>query len=162
MNEAQGEAGKAKLPQCRGRHPDLDAFEPHGCPNETKLILVGASNLWFPATQSIIVMPESSEERTNDLADQIRLALGEKLAKYYDNLDFLRELLDGKVDVAGLTDDQLSQAVTIASAPPESAEERPNTTAPCWPLPDHQGRNFGNSASSLGNGGSDHLWKAST
>lgn len=31
MNEAQGEAGKAKLPQCRGRHPHLDGFEPDGC-----------------------------------------------------------------------------------------------------------------------------------
>ena len=28
MNEAQGEAGAAKLPRCRGRHPHLDAFEP--------------------------------------------------------------------------------------------------------------------------------------
>ena len=52
MNEAQGEVGRAKLPRCRGRHPHLDAFEPPGCKNETRLILVGASNLWFPATQS--------------------------------------------------------------------------------------------------------------
>ena len=75
MNEAQGEAGQAKLPKCRGRHPHLDAFEPNGC-RDTKLMLVGASNLWFPATYSIIVMPESAEEKASDLADQIRGALG--------------------------------------------------------------------------------------
>lgn len=39
MNEAQGEAGRAKLPRCRGRHPHLDAFEPSGCSNRTRLML---------------------------------------------------------------------------------------------------------------------------
>lgn len=125
MNEAQGEAGKAKLPRCRGRHPHLDAFEPGGCGVETRLILVGASNLWFPATQSIIVMPESAEEQTGELVNQIRVALGEKLAKYRHNLDMLRDLLDsGKVDVTMLSDDDLIQAVTIAAEPPASVEEQ--------------------------------------
>jgi Domain of unknown function (DUF1998) len=123
MNEAQGEAGKSKLPRCRGRHPHLDAFEPQGCRNEARLILVGASNLWFPATQSIIVMPESSQEETGDLAARIRVALGEKLAKYADDLDTLRDVLDGKVDVSELSDDKLAQAVATALMPPESAEE---------------------------------------
>ena len=123
MNEAQGEAGKSKLPHCRGRHPHLDAFEPKGCRNEARLILVGASNLWFPATQSIIVMPESSQEEAGDLAARIRVALGEKLAKYADDLDTLRDVLDGKVDVSELSDDKLAQAVATALLPPESAEE---------------------------------------
>ncbi|EWM12057.1 DUF1998 domain-containing protein [Kutzneria sp. 744] len=123
MNEAQGEAGKSKLPRCRGRHPHLDAFEPQGCRNEARLILVGASNLWFPATQSIIVMPESSQEEAGDLAARIRVALGEKLAKYADDLDTLRDVLDGKVDVSELSDDKLAQAVATALLPPESAEE---------------------------------------
>ncbi len=122
MNEAQGEAGKLKLPRCRGRHPHLDAFE--SCRNETRLILVGASNLWFPATQSIIVMPESQQEQDNDLADQMRIALGEKLAKYRHNLDMLRDLLESsKVDVTALSDDELDRVVTTASAPPVSMAE---------------------------------------
>ena len=80
MNEAQGQAGAAKLPKCRGRHPHLDAFQENGCGRDTKLMLIGASNLWFPATQSIIVMPESVEEKASDLADRIRVALGARLA----------------------------------------------------------------------------------
>jgi hypothetical protein len=86
-------------------------------------MLVGASNLWFAATQSIIVMPESQQERTSDLANQIRVALGDKLAKYHDDLETLRDVLDGKVDVSELSDDQLSAAVAAAMTPPESAEE---------------------------------------
>ncbi|MFK0133241.1 DrmB family protein [Streptomyces rubiginosohelvolus] len=124
MNEAQGEAGKSKLPDCRGRHPHLDAFEPKGCRNKTRLILVGASNLWFPATQSIIVMPESQQERASDLADRIRTSLGDKLAKYRENLDILRDLLEGKVDITLLSDQELAQAVTAASAPPATEEEQ--------------------------------------
>lgn len=123
MNEAQGEAGRSKLPLCRGRHPHLDAFEPRGCRNEVRLILVGASNLWFPATQSIIVMPESAQEEAGDLAARIRVALGEKLTKYAHDLDTLRDVLDGKVDVDEVSDDKLSQAVAAALQPPESAEE---------------------------------------
>jgi hypothetical protein len=125
MNEAQGEAGKDKLPRlCRGRHPHLDAFEPRGCAKSPRLILVGASNLWFPATQSIIVMPESQQEQTDDLATRIRAALGEKLAKYRDDLDTLRDVLDEKVDVTELSDDELTTAVTAASQPPESEENQ--------------------------------------
>ncbi|WP_328465864.1 DUF1998 domain-containing protein [Streptomyces sp. NBC_00448] len=126
MNEAQGEAGRAKLPRCRGRHPHLDAFEPKGCGNETRLMLVGASNLWFPATHSIIVMPESKEEKESDLADRVRTSLGDKLAKYRNSLDMVRDLLGmpGGVDVTGLTDHDLEQVLQAASAPTDTPEEQ--------------------------------------
>lgn len=124
MNEAQGEVGRTKLPRCRGRHPHLDMFEPGGCGNETRLMLVGASNLWFAATHSIIVMPESHAEQANDLADQIRIALGDKLEKYRENLDILRDLLAGKVDVTGLADPDLQKAVEAALAPPVSPADQ--------------------------------------
>lgn len=127
MNEAQGEVGRSKLPKCRGRHPHLDAFEPGGCGNDTRLMLIGASNLWFPATQSVIVMPESSDEKASDLADRIRIALGDKLTKYRDNLDMLRDLLDAhenlKGDVAALSDERLAAAVADALQPEVSDEE---------------------------------------
>ena len=124
MNEAQGQAGAAKLPRCRGRHPHLDAFTEHPCGIQTKLMLVGASNLWFPATQSIIVMPESPEEKASDLADRIRVALGERLTRYADDLETLRDVLDGKIDVTGVPDDSLRKAVTAALAPPPTREEQ--------------------------------------
>lgn len=124
MNEAQGEIGREKLPDCRGRHPHLDGFDVNGCRNKTKLILVGASNLWFPATQSVIVMPESTAEQAADVADEIRVALGDKLAKYRDNLDTLRDVLDGRVDVTELSDAQLSDAVAAADQPADSPEEQ--------------------------------------
>lgn len=124
MTEAQGEANRPKLPRCRGRHPHLDAFAPGGCGNEVRLILVGASNLWFPATHSIIVMPESPIERELDLVDQLRERLGDDLGQYADKLDFLRGLLHGKVDTTLLTDAALGAAVAEALQPPLTQEEQ--------------------------------------
>ena len=80
MNEAQGAQGKAKLPACRGRFPHLDAFVSGGCDAQAHLMLIGASNLWFPILQSVIVMPMDAGERKQDFADQLRVVLGDKLA----------------------------------------------------------------------------------
>jgi hypothetical protein len=125
MNEAQGQAGALKLPKCRGRHPHLDAFEPGSCGAATKLMLIGASNLWFPATQSIIVMPESAKEKADDLADRIRIALGDKLAKYAGSPGVLRDFLDAAdVDVTNLSDAELGEVVAAALVPPPTSEEQ--------------------------------------
>lgn len=125
MNEAQGQAGALKLPKCRGRHPHLDAFEPKGCGAETKLMLIGASNLWFPSTLSIIVMPESAEEKASDLADQLRVALGDKLAKYAGDLDLIRDFAaTAKVDVTSQADGELTALVATALEPTPSEEDQ--------------------------------------
>ncbi|WP_278266144.1 DUF1998 domain-containing protein [Nocardia sp. AG03] len=127
MNEAQGESARDKLPRCRGRHAHLDAFYP--CHNEVRLMLVGASNLWFPATQSVIVMPEQKEMLDAEIASRIRIALGDKLAKYAKSLDFARDILQEKeIDVSGYSDERLTQLMDLAMAPPEeSASDKQQT-----------------------------------
>ena len=125
MNEAQGEGGRLKLPRCRGRHPHLDAFEPGGCGNESRLMLVGASNLWFATTQSMIVMPDTTRPRRPagpGRPDQA--AVGDELADYRGQPKFLRNLLAGKVDVADLSDAELMEVLELALAPAPSRGER--------------------------------------
>ena len=125
MNEAQGEVGKRNLPRCRGRHPHLDSFTPGGCENTSQLMLVGASNLWFAATQSIIVMPrESRAEQASDLADTVRLALGDRLAKYRDDVETARDVLESRIDLTEVSDDGLAKALIEASAPAPPVEEQ--------------------------------------
>lgn len=124
MNEAQGQAGRAKLPPCRGRLPHLDTFATDGCRNESHLMLIGASNLWFASTESIIVMPQSSAEEADELADQVRIALGEKLEKYRSHLEMVRDLLEDKVDVTDLSDEALRSVMDRAAEPLPSDEER--------------------------------------
>jgi hypothetical protein len=125
MNEAQGEHAAPKLPRCRARHPHLDAFDT-SCDLPVRLILVGSSNLWFPVTQSIVVMPAQSGEETQERADLLldRIARDD-LEGLRENLADLRRLLRYTVpEVAALSDADLSAAVELALALPQSVEER--------------------------------------
>ena len=125
MSEAQGAAGRAKLPACRGRHPHLDVFDANPCDAGTHLMLIGASNLWFPVLQSVIVMPMDAGEKKQDLADRLTALVGDKLPKYVGNLEFLRDFLADKHDVTGVSDEALAGALTTAlnPAPPDAAAQ---------------------------------------
>jgi len=94
MSQAQGEEGRQRLPRCRGRHPHLGIFTEGGCQAEPRVMLVGASNLWFAATQSIIDMPRlDPEEQKRDRLTVLGRALGEDLESVRENLPFVRALL---------------------------------------------------------------------
>ncbi|HEY9314286.1 DUF1998 domain-containing protein [Williamsia sp.] len=126
MNEAQGDAGRAKLPLCRGRLPHLDGFADGGCAAEPRLMLVGASNLWFPATLSIIDMPRlDPKEQLADDADRIRVALGDNLTKFSGKPDVIRALLDAHgVPNDSWSDTQLQELISAAIKPPMSEDQR--------------------------------------
>ncbi len=135
MAEAQGSVGRDKLPQkCRRRHPHLNAFDAD-CQARPSLIMMGASNLWFPSTQSIIVMPRTDADEQEALADRLRVEVGaERIFKYASNVEFIRDLADGKVDLAGVTDDELAAAIAEVVAPAPSEEERQEQLAAWDPV----------------------------
>jgi Domain of unknown function (DUF1998) len=56
LQEAAGSGGWQKLPVCRGRHPHLQRFFP--CGKRLKLIVLGASNLWFAVSASALHLPQ--------------------------------------------------------------------------------------------------------
>lgn len=128
MAQAQGAVGREKLPvKCRGRHPHLEIYET-GCDARPALIMMGASNLWFASTQSIIVMPRTEAEESGALADRFRSAVGlDKITKYADNLDMIRDLAEMKdIDLSGLTDTDLAALLATMVGPDDAAarEER--------------------------------------
>ena len=126
MNQAQGEAGRSRLPQCRGRFPHLDVFTTKGCDQEVRLMLVGASNLWFPATQSIIDMPRlDPQEILKDRANALVVAIGEDLGELATNTRFLRMAMKGHPELGellDLDDEELDAVVSRALAPAEHEE----------------------------------------
>ena len=126
MAEAQGAAGREKLPhKCRGRHPHLNAFDAD-CDARPALIMMGASNLWFGASQSIIVMPRSDDEKSELLADRLRATLGlEQIQQFGAQIEVIKALAGAnKIDLSGVSDEDLTTAVAEALSPPESEEER--------------------------------------
>lgn len=133
MAEAQGSIGREKLPQtCRGRHPHLGAFFP-GCKAQPALIMMGASNLWFPSTQSIIVMPRSEAEEMEVLSDRLRVELGiENIKQFADQIQVIRALARARnIDVVALTDANIAAMVAEVLAPPE-LEEAGNEPGAKW------------------------------
>lgn len=123
MNEAR-QAPATTLPLCRGRHPHLDAFDP-ACGAPTTLMILGASNLWFPSTQSVLVMPRTQEQAKGDIADGLRETVSPvSLSKYATQPGFIRDLAQqAGVDLAELGDDEVVDVVARALAPKSTRAE---------------------------------------
>jgi hypothetical protein len=56
IQDAAGSDGWQNLPACRGRHPHLQRFSP--CGKRLRLIVLGASNLWFAVSASALHLPQ--------------------------------------------------------------------------------------------------------
>jgi len=67
IRDALGRRGEENLPRCRGRHPHLATFE-EGCERAPKVLVVGASNQWFPETLSALYVPPTD---AGELADKV-------------------------------------------------------------------------------------------
>jgi len=59
---ATGENSKTVLPECRGRHPHLNSFDPKGCKEQSRMVVLGATNLWFPDTLSSLYLPVAGSD----------------------------------------------------------------------------------------------------
>jgi hypothetical protein len=90
---AAGRAGHEVLPQCRGRHPHLQRFD--GCGNKLRLMVLGASNMWFANTASALHLPQG--QGVVDLVAAHWEILGAQPNSFVtqaiiDGMDSLREL----------------------------------------------------------------------
>lgn len=79
MNEVTGDAGLERLPQCRGRHPHLSTFDPNGCAQSARLVVVGASNQWFARILTALAVPATEQT-----------ALAAKIAQLWDKLQKIK------------------------------------------------------------------------
>jgi len=89
VSQASGKDGWEALPACRGRHPHLQRFEP--CGKKLRLMVLGASNLWFSVTASAL------SQTVADIVSAHWALLGEQpnatvTGLLVDNVDALRAL----------------------------------------------------------------------
>lgn len=75
MAEAFGEQGKRALPACRGRHPHLGKHDAE-CNEETRPVLLGASNSWFPINLSVLAIPTKADKLAQLIDDKWELLKG--------------------------------------------------------------------------------------
>jgi hypothetical protein len=98
--------------------------------------MIGASNLWFPSTQSIIVMPRTDAEEKEALADRLRLELGvDQIKQFGDQVAVIRALANAKdIDVSSVSDEELGAAIADVLAPADSEETRQEKLAAWDPV----------------------------
>ncbi|WP_030902895.1 DUF1998 domain-containing protein [Streptomyces sp. NRRL F-5126] len=71
IRDAMGQRGEATLPRCRGRHPHLSTFDPAGCDQRPKPLVIGASNQWFAQTLSVLAVPPTSGSALRGKVEQL-------------------------------------------------------------------------------------------
>jgi hypothetical protein len=56
LARAFGESALTTMPQCRGRHPHLGTVS-NDCPEQLRTLVLGASNMWFSVSVSVLSLP---------------------------------------------------------------------------------------------------------
>lgn len=143
ITDATGRDGWEALPRCRGRHPHLQRFD--GCGGQLRLMVLGASNLWFSVTASALHLPTG--ESTADvvkahwgiLGVQPNIAVAQAII---EGMDALRSLRGVQVE------DVWKQIETLrAAGGPEPEDDRGDLLDAEWqllsrPTTERQDRDF--------------------
>jgi len=70
LGQAFGASAAEFMPECRGRHPHLRRFDEKGCTEQARAMLLGASNAWFPETQSALALPTGGGDKTAEVVNE--------------------------------------------------------------------------------------------
>ncbi len=120
IREVLGARNRWKLPRCRGRHPHLFWFDEGGCRRQAHLLVVGASNQWFPQTLSALAVPESGASALDAKVEQHWNAI-EPLAK--SQYQWARDVIPALREFAKWSDDEVWEAVQRRRAELEGAND---------------------------------------
>jgi len=128
IQRAAGTSGMANLPGCRGRHPHLQQFG--RCDRPVRLIVLGASNLWFGVTASALHLPQG--QTTEDLVAAHWGILGaqpnpEVMLAIIEGMDALRGLRGTPIEEVWAEVEKLR-----AAGGPGPAPERENLLEAEW------------------------------
>jgi hypothetical protein len=102
--DAAGRDGWESLPACRGRHPHLQRFE--SCSRPLKLMVLGASNLWFSVTASALHLPQG--QTTADIVAAHWDLLGQ-----LPNAVVMQSIIDGMDVLRGLRGVPIEEVWTV-------------------------------------------------
>jgi hypothetical protein len=141
---ASADEEEAPLPACRGRQPHLRKFTEDKCDRQTKAILLGASNSWFPVILSALSVPTHVDKLAQLL--QQHAALFDNVESQ-QNIKLLRDVGVLKPFTA-YTDEQVWEALQKKrQGDGEQDPEQTDLREPEWlvfsnPDPSRNGRDF--------------------
>lgn len=76
LGEAFGTEAKNNMPACRGLHPHLGRFTNAECQEPARVVLLGASNSWFPITLSSLSLPTTTNAAAQVVEDHWTILKG--------------------------------------------------------------------------------------
>jgi hypothetical protein len=126
--KAFGPAAKEMMPQCRGRHPHL-GITGEACTEQLRTMVLGAANLWFSSSVSVLSLPTSGGSINQLVYDnwaQLESMPNRETLPYAMSLS--RELRAG---FAGLDHDQIWGAIQDRKNG-DSPEETSDILRPEW------------------------------
>lgn len=132
MSDAFGNEGMKNLPMCKGRHPHLRLYESEQCQEQSRTILLGASNSWFSLVLSTLAVP-NAVDALGQLVDEHWHVLGKVTSA--QNIELLRQI--GQLELlANYTTEAIWSKVEAKTAATESKGDgkigRPYLKAPEW------------------------------
>src|SRR3989442_8379788 len=89
MSDAFGSDGMKNLPECNGRHPHLRRYDKEPCQEQSRTILLGASNSWFSLVLSTLAVP-NAVDRLGQLVEEYWHLLGKATSQ--QNIELLRQI----------------------------------------------------------------------
>jgi hypothetical protein len=140
MSEAFGSEGVQNLPPCNGRNPHLRNYEKEPCQEQSRTILLGASNSWFPLLLSTLAVP-NAVDRLEQLVEEYWHLLSKTTSE--QNIQLLRQI--GQLEqFAAYSDAAIWQKVEvhkIAKDQRDQDDDTPqNLKVPEWQVLSHPAR----------------------
>lgn len=135
LREAMGKRGEGNLPHCRGRHPHLSTFAPHGCDAAPKVLVVGASNQWFAQTLSALHVPRIGASALADKVEKHWAAL--EGIPDLSHLPYLRTVVPAFADMRGWSDEEIREAIEahrkkLETGEGQAGDRYPDLRTPEW------------------------------
>jgi hypothetical protein len=136
MRDAMGARGAQHLPRCRSRNPQLATFDPEGCKQPPKVLVIGASNQWFAQTLSALAVPRTAAGELESLVEKHWVQVSGLPPEMYP---YGRENVPAFRELARWTDDEISAAVEAVRARKDGQQDDkptgyPDLRTPEWEI----------------------------
>jgi hypothetical protein len=129
LAEAFGKDNRGKMPLCSGRWPHLRSYDSETCKNHVRAIVLGATNLWFPATLGVLSIPSKTDhlqQLVESAWNTLRVATSPAI------LGALRQLGQIQGDLADYPDEQIIQAIERHENQANQPNDIPDIKLPEW------------------------------
>lgn len=129
LAEAFGKDNRHKMPLCSGRWPHLRKYDMEPCKNHARAIVLGATNLWFPATLGVLSIPS----KTNRLQQLLEASWNTlRVVSSLEVLGALRQIGQIQGELADYSNEQIMEALQHYDPQASPSAQVPDIKLPEW------------------------------